>query len=46
MLEGEMDTHLGYEKNSVAGITPATPVMAVIRRKSKPNMESPSFHPT
>ena len=24
-------------------ITPATPVMAVIRRKSKPNMESLSF---
>ena len=44
MLEGEMDAHLGYEKNSVAGnITPATPAMAVIRRKSKPNMESLSF---
>ena len=43
MLEGEMDAHLSYEKNSVAGITLATPVMAGLRRKSKPNMESPSF---
>ena len=42
MLEGEMDAHLGYEKNS-EGTIPATPGMAVIRRKSRPNMESLSF---
>ena len=43
MLEGEMDAHLGYEKNSVTGNIPATPGMAVIRRKSRPNMERLSF---
>ena len=38
MLEGEMDVYLGYEKNSVAGTIPATPVMAVIRRKPVPTI--------
>lgn len=40
MLEGEMDAHLGYEKNSVEEITPAIPETAVIRRKPKLNMGS------
>ena len=43
MLEGKMDAHLGYEKNSVARNILVIPVMAVIRRKSRPNMESLSF---
>ena len=49
MLEGEMDAHLGYEKNSVAGNNsgnsrngsyPKKILMAVIRRKSGLNMEN------
>jgi putative transposase len=36
MLEGKMDAHLGYEKNSVARNTLVIPVMAVMRRKFKP----------
>ena len=43
MLEGEMDAHLGYEKNSVAGITVVIHATAAIRRKSRLNMESLSF---
>ena len=39
MLEGEMDAHLEYEKNSVTGITAVIHVMAAIRRKSRPSME-------
>ena len=42
MLEGEMDAHLGYEKNSAAGNNSGTHVTAAIRRKSRPNMEKPS----
>ena len=40
MLEGEMDAHLGYEKNSVAGNNTGNSGMAVIRRKFRPDMES------
>ena len=43
MLEGEMDAHLGYEKNSVTGNNTGNSRMAAIRRKSRPNMESLSF---
>lgn len=43
MLEGAMDAHLGYEKNLRQETTLATPGMAVIRRKSKPNVENLSF---
>ena len=43
MLEGEMDAHLGYEKNSVAGNNSGNSRNAAIRRKSRPNMESLSF---
>ena len=40
MLEGEMDAHLGYEKNSVAGNNTGNSRNAVIRRKFRPDMES------
>ena len=43
MLEGDMDAHWSYEKNSVTGTIPATPGIVVIRKKSRPNMESLSF---
>ena len=43
MLEGEMDAHLGYEKNSVAGNNSGNSRKAAIRRKSRLNMESLSF---
>jgi hypothetical protein len=43
MLEGKMDAHLGYEKNSVARNTLVIPVMAVMRRKFKPNMKKLPF---
>ena len=44
VLEGEMDAHWGYEKNSVAGNhIVSTSGIAVTRRKSRPNMESLSF---
>ena len=43
MLEGEMDAHWGMKRILWQEITPVTPVMEVIRRKSKPNMESLSF---
>ena len=43
MLEGEMDVHLGYEKNSVAGNNSGTPVMVSIQRRYKPNMGNPSY---
>jgi hypothetical protein len=40
MLEGKMDAHLGYEKNSVAR---NIQVMEVMRRKFKPNMKKLPF---
>ena len=43
LLEGKMDAHLGYEKNSVARNTLVIPVMAVMRRKFKPNMKKLPF---
>lgn len=43
MLEGEMDVHLGYEKNSVSETTMEIPGMAVIQRKSRPSMVNPSY---
>lgn len=43
MLEGKMDAHLGYEKNSVARNTLVIPVMVVMRRKFKPNMKKLPF---
>ena len=43
MLEGEMDAHLGYEKNSVARNIQVIPVMEVMRRKFKPNMKKLPF---
>ena len=43
MLEGEMDAHLGYEKNSVAGNNSGIHATVAIRRKSRPNMEKLSF---
>ena len=43
MLEGEMDAHLGYEKNSVSVIIAVIPVTAVIPRKSKPNTVKRSY---
>ena len=43
MLEGEMDAHLAMKRTLRQGTIPATPGMAVIRRKSRPNMESLSF---
>ena len=43
MLEGEMDAHLGYEKNSVAGNNTGIHVTVAIRRKSKPNMGKLSY---
>ena len=43
MLEGKMDAHLGYEKNSVARNTLVIPVMAVMRRKFKPNLKKLPF---
>lgn len=43
MLEGEMDAHLGYEKNSVAGTTLVIHVTVTIRRKSKLNMGKLSY---
>jgi hypothetical protein len=43
MLEGKMDAHLGYEKNSVARNIQVIPVMEVMRRKFKPNMKKLSF---
>ena len=43
MLEGEMDPIWAMKRILWQEITPATPVMAVIRRKSKPNMEKRSF---
>jgi transposase-like protein len=39
MLEGEMDDHLGYEKNSME-TTPATLGMAVIRKRFIQDMEN------
>ena len=33
MLESEMDVHLDYEKNSVAGNNSGNPVMGSIRKK-------------
>ena len=43
MLEGKMDAPSGYEKNSVARNIQVIPVMAVMRRKFKPNMKKLSF---
>ena len=43
MLEGEMDAHLGYEKNSVAGNNSGNSRNGSYPKKSRPNMESPSF---
>ena len=43
MLEGKMDAHLGYEKNSVARNIQVIPVMEVMRRKFKPNMKKLPF---
>ena len=43
MLEGKMDAHLGYEKNSVARNIQVIPVMEVMRRKIKPNMKKLPF---
>ena len=43
MLEGKMDAHLGYEKNSVARNIQVILVMEVMRRKFKPNMKKLSF---
>ena len=40
MLEGEMDDHLGYEKNSWQETTPATLGMAVIRKRFIQDMEN------
>lgn len=42
MLEGEMDVHLGYEKNSVSGTTVGILVTASTLRKSRPSMVNPS----
>lgn len=43
MLEGKMDAHLGYEKNSVARNIQVILVMEVMRRKFKPNMKKLPF---
>lgn len=43
MLEGEMDAHWVMKRILRQETTLATPGMAVIRRKSRPNMESLSF---
>lgn len=43
MLEGKMDAHLGYEKNSVARNIQVILVMEVMRRKLKPNMKKLPF---
>ena len=43
MLEGKMDDHLGYEKNSVARNIQVILVMEVMRRKFKPNMKKLPF---
>jgi transposase-like protein len=40
MLEGEMDAHLGYEKNSVSAVIPVT---AATPRKSKLNTVKRSY---
>ncbi len=42
MLEGEMDVHLGYEKNSVSGNNSGNSVTASTLRKSRPSMVNPS----
>ena len=42
MLEGEMDAHLGYEKNSVAGNNSGNSRNGSYPKKSRPNMEKPS----
>ena len=39
MLEGEMDAHLGYEKNSISGNNSGNSRNGSYRRKSRPNME-------
>lgn len=43
MLEGEMDAHLGYEKNSVTGNNTGNSRNGSYPKKSRPNMESLSF---
>ena len=43
MLEGKMDAHLGYEKNSVERNIQVILVMEVMRRKFKPNMKKLPF---
>ena len=43
MLEGEMDVHLGYEKNSVETTIAVIPVMVSIPRRFKRNMVSLSY---
>lgn len=43
MFEGEMDAHLGYEKDSGAGNNTGNFRNGAIRKKSKPNMKSQSF---
>ncbi len=42
MLEGEMDVHLGYEKNSVSGNNSGNSVTASTLRKSRPSIVNPS----
>ena len=42
MLEGEMDAHLGYEKNSVAGNNSGNSRNGSYPKKSRPNMEKQS----
>ena len=42
MLEGEMDAHLGYEKNSISGNNSGNSRNGSYRRKSRPNMEKQS----
>lgn len=43
MLEGEMDVHLGYEKNSVSGHNSGNSLTAATPRKSKLNTVKRSY---